>query len=324
MNLGISIIICCYNSNKRLANTLRHLANQKNIEKINIEILLIDNASNDNTSEIALKEWERFNSEIKLKIYAEPIPGLSNARKKGIKQAKYDYIIFCDDDNWLEENYLSYAYQIMENQTNIGALCGQNIGFTNSNFPTWFYDVAKFYAVGKLALKSGDVSSNGWIWGAGMVLRKQILENCLNAGFDNLTSDRKGKELSTGGDVEMCKWILMSGYKLWYDERLTLQHCIPDERLNLDYINRLKFENNQLHLLFGIYDYFISKENKNAFFYLKLIYRLFKSSFKGKINIHDKIKIYGIYHKLGIKTPSKNFNKINENLTLLKTKMNEN
>ena len=52
---GVSVVICCYNSAERLPRTLTHLAAQRVSEKLPWEVIVIDNASQDKTGEVALK-----------------------------------------------------------------------------------------------------------------------------------------------------------------------------------------------------------------------------------------------------------------------------
>ena len=46
---GVSVIICCFNSSWVIEKTLEGLLNQKNINSIDYEIIVVDNCSNDNT-----------------------------------------------------------------------------------------------------------------------------------------------------------------------------------------------------------------------------------------------------------------------------------
>src|SRR5260221_11052912 len=106
MPSGISVIVCCFNSATRISPTLKHLYNQKNISSSSWEIIIINNCSTDNTTEKATQVWDSFSSnKPSFKIVNESTPGLSVARQKGIDESYYDYVLFCDDDNWLEENY---------------------------------------------------------------------------------------------------------------------------------------------------------------------------------------------------------------------------
>ena len=60
-----------------------------------------------------------------------------------------------------------------------------------------------------------------------------------SSGFDFICSDRKETELSSGGDSELCKWHLLVGKKLWYDENLIFGHYMEEKRMTIDYFNNL-------------------------------------------------------------------------------------
>jgi glycosyltransferase involved in cell wall biosynthesis len=270
--MEISVIICCYNSTQRIKTTLMHLAKQKLIG-MSCEIIMVDNNCTDDTVELTGAYWKSVDQPFELRILHEQRAGLSYARKKGVDAAKGEFILFCDDDNWLAEDYLQKAVNIMQSNQSIGALCGQNIAVTDGQFPNWFYTYQRNYAAGVINLDSGDVTNNGWIWGAGFITRKKLLNNLWQAGFENYTTDRKGNQLTTGGDVEICKWIILAGYKLWYDETLKLKHCIPQNRLTKEYIKKLMGENKLLVNLFKSYD-FLANQPNNSQLTTELIFSL--------------------------------------------------
>jgi hypothetical protein len=107
-------------------------------------------------------------------------------------------------------------------------------------FPDWFRTYQGDYASGVQALQSGEVSTRGYLWGAGMVMNRTVFEGMSACGFTSLLVDRQGSELSSGGDSEICAWFSICGYQLWYDESLRLRHYIPPERLTKDYYARLR------------------------------------------------------------------------------------
>src|SRR5688500_15269461 len=102
---GVSILICCYNAAARITPTLQHLQKQQFSEAINWEVIVVDNASTDNTSEIAKKVWEK-NPVTDLVLLHEEKLGVMNARFSGINKAKYSIISFVDDDNCVEEGWV--------------------------------------------------------------------------------------------------------------------------------------------------------------------------------------------------------------------------
>ena len=57
---GVSIIICCYNSSKRLPTTLNTLLNLNVPPLTNWEVIVVNNNSTDTTSELAHTEQAKF------------------------------------------------------------------------------------------------------------------------------------------------------------------------------------------------------------------------------------------------------------------------
>ena len=90
----VSIIIPCYNSAKTLKKCLDSIINQT---YKNIEIILVDDFSIDNTVEI-IKDYAKSNSNIK--FFLSDKKGVSNARNLGLKEATGDYIQFVDSDDF--------------------------------------------------------------------------------------------------------------------------------------------------------------------------------------------------------------------------------
>ncbi|REE81993.1 glycosyltransferase involved in cell wall biosynthesis [Lutibacter oceani] len=238
---GVSIIICCYNSAKRLPETLAHLANQQVNGSFNWELIIVNNNSSDNTVSLAKAIWDNLGTPAPLIVVDEVQPGLAFARVKGINQAIYDVLLWCDDDNWLCDTYMKTAFDIMEQNTQIGALGGWCEATFETEKPKWFDNYAKYFAVSKQGKQSGDITYNkGCVYGAGMVLRKSHYFKLKSLGFQQLLKGRVGKSLSSGEDTEYCYALRLLGKKMWFDERLYFKHFMTDGRLSLDYVSRLR------------------------------------------------------------------------------------
>jgi glycosyltransferase involved in cell wall biosynthesis len=239
--MGTSVIICCYNSAQRLPLTLQYLAAQKVPGNFSWEIVLVNNASNDDTVNCAICTWNKLSPESnRLRIVQEDRRGQAFARKTGVISAMYECIVFCDDDNHLDENYVAYSQSRFLKNRRIGAVGGQNLPVTDKHpFPEWFEVYQNYYATGIPAMQSEDVSNRGYLLGAGMITRRSLYLSVFNDGFPSLLNGRNGEKLSTGDDFEYCKRLLLWGYQLFYDERLILHHFIPQERLEIEYRDRL-------------------------------------------------------------------------------------
>jgi glycosyltransferase involved in cell wall biosynthesis len=241
---GISVVVCCYNSSQRIPETLSHLFVQKKIPIDKWEIIIVDNACTDDTTSIVSKLYDSFDGDKPvLKIVAEPQPGLSSARIKGIAEAKFNYVIFCDDDNWLAENYLSTALQIMSDNNEIAVLGGMGEPVFETEEPPYFWsNQYHLLAVGPQSNdgKNDITNSKKVVYGAGMVVNRIFFYQLLNDfNFEFQTSDRKGNSLLTSGDHELCLALRRIGYKIFWSEDLRFKHFIPASRTTINYYKKL-------------------------------------------------------------------------------------
>jgi len=248
---GISIIICCYNSSKRLPETIRHLAEQKFIGSW--EIVIVNNRSDDDTGKAAKIEWHKYAlPNVEFLVVEELRQGLNFAREKGIETSKYEYLIFCDDDNWLHEDYIQNALSLLK--LNPGAAILGGIGtaeFENQlSKPKWFDNFYHGYAVGAQAEKESKV--NG-VYGAGMVVRKSIVSAVINH-HPMFLSDRRQNNLSAGGDAEMCMRVRLASYDILYSPQLKFKHFLPDSRLKWDYLKKLHTGFANCYVVLNLYE----------------------------------------------------------------------
>jgi len=112
--------------------------------------------------------------------------------------------------------------------------------FENGNVPKWLWQFQPSYALGPQGPCEGYVpSSRGYLHGASLSLRRSAWLELVSAGFKSILSDRKGADLSSGGDVEICYALQLAGWKLWYEPKLTFHHFIPMARLDWAYLIRV-------------------------------------------------------------------------------------
>jgi len=238
LNKGVSIIICCYNSEFLIPNTLKHITDLKIPNSLSCELILVNNNCSDNTVSVAIKEWDRYNTKIDLKVIDEPVPGLIHARKKGVANCKYEIVVFCDDDNWLSSDYIMLITDAMDKYPKIGAVGGQGIAISSEEIPNWFYNEQSSYACGRQWDKTGFCSERTYLWGAGLTLRKRILEKVFETPFK--LAGRSSNILLAGDDNELCMRILLMNYELYYMDNLTYRHFIHPKRLNKEYLNKMR------------------------------------------------------------------------------------
>jgi glycosyltransferase involved in cell wall biosynthesis len=235
--LGVSVIICCHNSASRLAPTLEHLAKQECSPELSWEVIVVDNASSDGTAAVARSLWPADHP-IPLKIVTEEKLGLSNARVKGLSEARYEYITFSDDDNWLCADWVQTVTDTFEEHPEVGMMCGCGEAVFESAAPSWFSKCERSYVVGSPADSAGYIRPR-MVSGAGMCLRHLAWDALGIAGFQFTLTDRCGNSLSSSGDVELMLAISFMGWKAWFEPRLQFQHWIPAARLTTNYMRKL-------------------------------------------------------------------------------------
>ena len=99
MESKVSIIIPTYNSEKTIVKCIDSIINQT---YKNLEIIVIDDGSEDNTINI-LKE---YSNEKRLFVIKQKNSGVSSARNKGVNRATGEFIVFVDSDDWLEKDMI--------------------------------------------------------------------------------------------------------------------------------------------------------------------------------------------------------------------------
>jgi glycosyltransferase involved in cell wall biosynthesis len=314
MPLGISVVICCYNSAQRITPTLQHLFLQKEISLSSWEIIIVNNCSTDNTVEVATMLWKSFaEDKPPFKIIDEITPGLSVARKKGIEASDFDYVLFCDDDNWLNENYLSVALSTMQNSPAIGVLGGKGIPvFENSEPPYFWVNQYHTLAVGKQSNINGDITDGrGVLYGAGMILNKSAYHLLTNHyKFNFLVSDRLGGNLLSSGDHELCLALKKIGYRIFYNESLEFKHYIPANRTTIPYYKKLFLGFGSSYAMLQAYRVSVRKPNiKDDYRYViiqcfkKALSASFKLLTSGYYFQREKYKhvdtLHGLYTNIG-------------------------
>lgn len=106
---GISVIVPVYNSEKYLEKCILSILNQK---FTNIEVILVNDGSTDNSLEICEKYKALDN---RVKVINQENSGQNQARRNGILNSTFEYVGFVDSDDWIETNmYLEMMNKMMD------------------------------------------------------------------------------------------------------------------------------------------------------------------------------------------------------------------
>jgi len=239
----ISVIICTHNPRSDYLNRVLQALDAQTLSKDLWELLLIDNASDKVLSSEIDLSWHPHAYHIR-----EEELGLTPARIRGIREAKSDILVFVDDDNVLDKNYLEESLSILKTHPFLGAFGGSVIAETESPLEAWQKPYLSFLAVREVKKPVwGNISfyDQNIPYGAGMCIRREIgIYYCDSVQKDpiRIKLDAKGNILSRSGDLDLALSAHDCGYATGLFPSLKLTHLIPKKRLEVEYLLRLKRE----------------------------------------------------------------------------------
>lgn len=256
--MGISVIICTYNGERRLPATIHALLDQQKIN-FDFEIIIVDNASTDNTYKLSAELLSK--SSVNHTVVKQLIPGVAFAREKGIQTAKHDLVLFCDDDNWLDNHYLYNAYKIMSENPTITLLGGTGEAVFESTQPVWFDTFKGSFACGENVVKSElSLYKVDEIYSAGMVFRLEFMHRLREIGFQSLLKGRTGNEIISGEDTEYCMMAKIMNREVYTSSILTFKHYMTESRMNLEYLKKLHKGFGKSRVVINAYQYVIEHD----------------------------------------------------------------
>ena len=231
----LSIIICTYNRDKYLGETLNRLADNANAGEW--ELLLIDNNCTDSTPTIC-EAFAAAHPDLPFRYMVETKQGLSHARNRGMEEAKGDWFIFLDDDAFVGKTYLSRLQKYIAQLPDMHAFGGRIYPFFETGVqPAW---LCRWNRSWLSAIDKGDAvcpfEGNDYPIGANMGISRAMAEAC--GGFDT-TLGRSGKNLIGGEEKDYFNRIKARNGIIYYLPDIPVDHCIPPSRTTKDYIARL-------------------------------------------------------------------------------------
>jgi glycosyltransferase involved in cell wall biosynthesis len=122
----ISIIIPCYNDAQYIEQSVLSALNQT---YPNIEIIIVDDGSNPRTKEILKKLEHKIT-----KLITQENQGQSTARNVGIREAKGEYILTLDSDDYFEPTFCKKALSFFLDRNNVKIVtCQANLLFEDGS-----------------------------------------------------------------------------------------------------------------------------------------------------------------------------------------------
>jgi glycosyltransferase involved in cell wall biosynthesis len=113
----VSVIIPCYNASSFIEATIRSILEQTYPA---IEIIVLNDGSTDNSADIIGKIRDE-----RITLINKPNSGVSNTRNQGLGLAKGEYIVFFDNDDLMEKNFISERAGFLDKNPATDFCCGE-------------------------------------------------------------------------------------------------------------------------------------------------------------------------------------------------------
>lgn len=203
---AVSVIIPAFNAEKYISRCLNSLIMQKGIE---VEIVIVNDGSTDNTEKICKEFLEKYDS---VTIISKENEGQGIARNVGIEHASGEYIGFVDADDYVEPNMFRCLYD-----------------YAKETKSDWSYS----YMEGETFLKSDFVKQYKDCVIADTAKAKSYIKSLLLGG---LPTDKYDSFLG----MSVCRSIFRRTIIMKYNLRFVSERLVNSEDLlfNLDYLNR--------------------------------------------------------------------------------------
>jgi len=231
----LELVICTYNNAGLLEQVLDAIAQQQVPSSSNWGVLIVNNNCTDTTETIVNRAIQAGQIP-QLRMVNEPRQGLTPARLCGIQHTTAPWVAFIDDDCVLQPDWVAEAIAFATQHPTCGGFGGRVTLAWQTPPPPYVLDFTYSFA----EQNHGDaVQPVDCLVGAGMVINRAAL---VAVGWTEhqFLADRIGKQLVSGGDVEI-GLRLAAHYDLWYVPACEILHQIPNHRTTYPYLLRINY-----------------------------------------------------------------------------------
>ena len=234
----LSVVICTYNRGKYLPMVLDSLRAQQ-FPLDAFEIILVDNNSTDTTGDI-IRTYQQENPSLPLNYLVEYNQGISYARNRGVTEAKGDVIVFIDDDETVEPDFLRGVDDFFTRYPDAGISAGPVIPVYETREPHWLSHFTRRLVTGEY--RKGNrvklLSPKDYPGTGHACFRRALF---LRYGAFDTNLGRKGNSLMGAEDKDFFLRLMNGGERCYYLPAAKIYHHIPDSKLTGAHFRRLTY-----------------------------------------------------------------------------------
>ena len=224
----LGVAICTYNRADVLGEALQGLCVQT-ANPDTFEVVVIDNASTDNTHEVvaAFKD-----ASISLRYVYEETPGLSRARNRALEEIKTEFIAYLDDDAVPDSQWITSVLETFDTITPVPAAVGGKVLLRwNGSQPDWL-DKELFWIFSYLNYGENVLEAKGLV-GCNLSFHRELL---VKAGGFNVNLGRLGNSQLLGEETQVLNKLYHDGCRIYYQPKAVVEHIVGQKRQSQAYV----------------------------------------------------------------------------------------
>jgi len=238
-----TVSICTHNHADQLATTLPTLSALRAPASA-WELLIVDNASSDATSELlARTDWHVAG--IDNRVVREEELGVANARNRAVTESRGEYVLFLDDDETPDPDWLGAMERHIDRYAPDAIGGPYRVIFEGAPRPAWLQDdLLGFLGAldhGPQAMPLTNPATQ--IYTGNAAFSKLALAK---HGLFDPTLGRRGNNRAGGEDTEMYRRLLAAGCNLRWAPDAVIYHRIRAEKLSRRFFLDLHYEQGKL------------------------------------------------------------------------------
>jgi len=246
--MDLSIILCTYNpESETFIRVLDAIFSLEIPNGKEIEFIIVDNNSTEAIQDLIWEKYGNLDPRFNFRIIAEPNPGLLYARACGFNHSKGAIIVFFDDDNEPETNYLVEICALYSNFPNIGVAGPGNITVEYTGHVESWLEFYKGYFQEKKSEHLQFACYPDWMNfyppGTGQTVRRFIYQSYLNQVAQGQYSaiGRTKLSMTSAEDVQLVFCAIKMVYAVASEPKLKLKHLIATKKTTIGYLKKLLF-----------------------------------------------------------------------------------
>jgi len=197
------------------------------------ELLIVDNASTDETPEVAARLAA---DNPRVKVCREEELGLSVARNTALLRSPSRWVIFLDDDAVAEDGWLdAYRGFFFAPPTEHIAVVGSSVLMDYETPPPRWLNAIDKYDLGSVTRR---IPGQAGLWGCNIAYLRQA---AIEAGKFNKDLGHKGALIGAGEEIDLTLRLEKAGYEVWWLAKGQIRHCVAAERMQWGWRLRSQF-----------------------------------------------------------------------------------